>query len=526
VFDEGADSRVVSTADGDVRGCVRDGVSIFRGIPYGAPTGGTNRFRPPQPPKPWSGVRPARLYGPTAPQVDTWLARGGFLGNRPTIGEDCLVLNVWTPGADAAARPVLVWLHGGGFEAGTGSVLLYDGVNLARRGDVVVVTLNHRLGVTGHLHLGDLLGKEFAGSANAGFLDIVAALRWVRTNIAAFGGDPGSVTLFGQSGGGRKVSLATAAPSAQGLFRRGIVQSGSHLRLLTQERAHELAERLLDRLGIPPGQARTVQDVPLDALLGAARAVRRRYSPVVDGVVFDRHPWDPTAPPPAFDVPMIIGTCRTELSNQLGTLDPTTLTLVDDDLEQRLAPYLDRADIPRAIALVRDANPTASASEVFFTLATARGYWRDSVLQTERKAAQAAAGGAPVWSYRLMWRTPVDGGRRVTPHTLDLPFVFDNVWAATDLVGPETDATRRLADAMTGAWLAFARSGDPNDRVDAGDVPRWPPYDLVRRTVLHFDVPPIAVDDPHRGERLLLDRYPSEQARPATGFRSTGQSSA
>jgi para-nitrobenzyl esterase len=507
--DESADSAVVTTADGDVQGCIRRGVSVFRGIPYGAPTGGPNRFRPPQPPTPWTGVRPARLYGQTAPQADTWLARGGFDGNRPTIGEDCLVLNVWTPKPDGARRPVLVWLHGGGFEAGTGSMLLYDGVNLARRGDVVVVTLNHRLGVTGHLHLADLAGDDFAGSANAGFLDVVAALRWVATNIAAFGGDPGSVTICGQSGGGRKVSLATAAPAAAGLFHRGVVQSGSHLRLLARERAHELAERLLTVLGIPPGEARRAQDVPLADLLAAVRTIARRYSPTVDDLVFDRHPWDPDAPATAHDVPMVVGTCRTELSNQLGTLDPTSFDVTDDDLPDRLARYLEPNDIAEATRLVRDANPAATAPEVLFTVATARGYWRDSVLQTERKAAQAAAGGAPVWSYRLMWRTPVEGGRRATPHSLDLPFMFDNVAVAEHMVGPETAETRAMADAMSGAWLTFARTGDPNH----DGLPHWRPYDLDRRTVMHFDVPPAAVDDPHRGERLLLDRYPTQQDR-------------
>jgi para-nitrobenzyl esterase len=506
--DESVDSAIVTTAGGDVRGCVRDGISIYRGIPYGAPTSGPNRFRAPQPPEPWSGVREARLYGDTAPQVSTWLAKGGFEGNRPEIGEDCLVLNVWTPGPDDGARPVLVWLHGGGFEAGTGSMMLYDGANLVRRGDVVVVTINHRLGLTGHLHLVDLAGEEFEGSVNAGFLDIVAALRWVQTNIAAFGGDPGNVTIYGQSGGGRKVSLATATPAAAaGLFHRGIVQSGSHLRLLTRERADDLARRLLHHLDIPRDQARRLQEIPLKDLLRAGRAVGRRYSPAVDGVVFDRHPWDPDAPPAAQDIPMMIGTCRTELSNQLGSMDPATFDLADADLPERLAPFVDPADVDEAVRVVRSSNPTATAPELLFTIATARGYWRDSVLQTERKAAQAAAGGAPVWSYRVMWRTPVEDGRRITPHSLDLPFMFDNVSRAPDMVGPPTEETTALAEAMSESWLAFARTGDPNNAA----VPEWRPYDLDRRTVMHFDVPPAAVDDPHHLERLFMERYPSQQ---------------
>jgi para-nitrobenzyl esterase len=507
--DESTDSEIVTTTTGDVQGCVTGGVRIFRGIPYGAPTGGANRFRPPQPVERWTGVRPARLFGETAPQARTWLAAGGFEGNRPEIGEDCLVLNVHTPGTGDARRPVLVWLHGGGFEAGTGSVMLYDGVNLCGRGDVVVVTLNHRLGLMGHLHLADLAGEDFDGSANAGFLDIVAALRWVRDNVGAFGGDPANVTIYGQSGGGRKVSLATAAPLTRGLFHRGAVQSGSHLRLVTRERAGELAGRLLDHLGIPRSQPRRLQELPMQALLAAGRAVGRRFSPTLDGVVFDRHPWDPDAPPTAFDVPMIIGTCRTELSNQLGSMDPATFDITDDDLAGRLERFVGAADVPELTAIVRRSSPGATASEVLFTIATARGYWRDSVLQTERKAVQAAAGGAPVWSYRVMWRTPVEGGRRISPHNLDLPFVFDNVALASQIVGPASEETAVMAEAMSESWLAFARTGDPNTAA----VPAWRPYDLERRTVMHFDAPPVAVEDPHREERLFMERYESQQAR-------------
>jgi para-nitrobenzyl esterase len=361
----------------------------------------------------------------------------------------------------------------------------------------------------GHLHLADLAGEDFDGSANAGFLDIVAALRWVRDNVGAFGGDPANVTIYGQSGGGRKVSLATAAPLTRGLFHRGAVQSGSHLRLVTRERAGELAGRLLDHLGIPRSQPRRLQELPMQALLAAGRAVGRRFSPTLDGVVFDRHPWDPDAPPTAFDVPMIIGTCRTELSNQLGSMDPATFDITDDDLAGRLERFVGAADVPELTAIVRRSSPGATASEVLFTIATARGYWRDSVLQTERKAVQAAAGGAPVWSYRVMWRTPVEGGRRISPHNLDLPFVFDNVALASQIVGPASEETAVMAEAMSESWLAFARTGDPNTAA----VPAWRPYDLERRTVMHFDAPPVAVEDPHREERLFMERYESQQAR-------------
>ena len=499
-------SEVVDTEHGLVAGTTDDGIRVFKGIRYGASTAGRNRFRPPQPPEAWTGVFEATTYGDTAPQAFSRLALGGTKGNRPPIGEDCLRLNVWTPGCDAACRPVMVWLHGGGFEAGTGSMRLYDGANVARRGDVVVVTINHRLNVFGHLHLADLLGDEFTGSANAGFLDIVAALRWVHTNIAGFGGDPSNVTIYGQSGGGRKVSIAAAAPAAVGLFHRGIVQSGSHLRLLPRERAQALTEALLDLLGVDRHNARRLQEVAMDDLIAANGRVRGRFSPTIDDVVFDAHPWDPDAPELSAAVPLMIGTCRTELSNQLGTADPSTFALTDDDLPGRLARYVPEVDVPELVALVRRSSPGTSASEVFFTLTTARGYWLDSVLQTERKARQ---GTAPVYSYRLMWKTPVEGGRRITPHSLDLPFVFDNVDVAADMVGEASPETAALAEAMSESWIAFARTGDPNSSVLAG----WDPYDLDRRTVMLFDTESRAVDDPHRDERVAMSRYETQQSR-------------
>jgi para-nitrobenzyl esterase len=263
---------------------------------------------------------------------------------------------------------------------------------------------------------------------------------------------------------------------------------------------------LLDALDIPRNEGRRLQDVPMETLTEVNGRMRGRFSPTVDGIVFDDHPWDPDAPTRSAQIPLMVGSCRTELSNQVGSMDPTSFDITDDDLPVRLERYVPAEDVADLVALVRRSSPGASAAEVFFSLATARGYWLDSVLQTERKAAQAAA---PVYSYRLLWRTPVEGGRRLSPHSLDLPFVFDNVDVAGDMVGPPTEETAAMAAAMSESWLAFARSGDPNNPA----VPAWAPYDLERRTVMHFDVPPAAVEDPHRDERLAMSRYDTQQAR-------------
>ncbi len=499
-------SEVVETASGRVRGEVFRGISIFRGIPYGAPTGGANRFLPPRPPAVWTGVREALDYGETAPQAPGWLARGGLPGRPTEMGEDCLRLNVWTPAPDGGRRPVLVWLHGGGFEAGSGSNLLYDGTSLARRGDVVVVTVNHRLSIFGHCHLEDVFGEAFAGSANAGYLDVVQALRWVRENVSRFGGDADNVTVLGQSGGGRKVSLLTASAAAKGLFRHGIVQSGSHLRLMARERAHELAERLLSHFELTRDDAHKLQRLPWRDVRRAnrdiTRATRQRFSPTLDDSTFAAHPWDPEAPETAAAVPMMIGTCRTELSNQLGNEE--TFALDEAGLLRRLRAFVPEGDVAGLVELFRRESPDASPSELFFKITTARGYWRDSILQSEAKVRQ---GGAPVYAYRLMWRTPIEGGRRITPHSLDLPFMFDNVGRAAHMVGPETDETTAMAHAMSETWLAFARTGDPNNAA----IPTWKPYDLEQRSVMLFDVPAQVQADPHGAEREAMEAYPTQQ---------------
>lgn len=300
-----------------------------------------------------------------------------------------------------------------------------------------------------------------------------------------------------------------AARSAQGLFHRAIVQSGSHLRLMPRDAASKLAERLLAHLGIAKDDVRALQRLPMRDVRRAnrdiGRATKQRFAPTLDGRVFDAHPWDPEAPAVSAHIPMIIGTCQTELSNQLG-FDESNFALDETTLRERLAGFVPADDIAGVLETFLRQSPAASPSELFFKITTARSYWRDSLIQTERKAAQAAA---PVYSYRLTWRTPIEGGRRMTPHSLDLPFVFDNVGRAHEMVGAPSEQTAALAHAMSEAWLAFARRGDPNHAA----IPAWQPYDCHTRAVMLFDVPPVAAHDPHGEERTAMEKYPTQQLR-------------
>lgn len=498
----------VESALGRVRGLNDRGVHVFKGIPYGAPPVQARRFMAPAPVEGWAGVYDAFEYGSTAPQRPQGF--GPLYRSEvpvPERGEDCLRLNVWTPSLSPGRRPVLLWWHGGGFEAGSGSSVRYDGVNLCLRGDVVVVTVNHRLNVFGHCYLAHRLGDEFAQSGNVGFLDLVASLRWVHDNIDRFGGDPNNVMIFGQSGGGRKVSLALASPAAKGLFHRAVVHSGSHLRVRETDAAADLTDRLLHDLGIRPGQERALQTLPWQQIMSAQLKligeVNQRFAPVIDDTVFDGHPWDPEAPSVSAHVPMMVGTTRTELTSQRGNED-SIYTLDEAQLLERLEHYLPSNDIEPVVSVFKAENPWASPSQLFFLITSARGYGRDATLQLERRVRSEAA---PAYRYCLMWRTPVEGGRRMSPHSLDVPLVFDNVRKSASMVGPPTDRALQMASVMAETWIAFARTGDPNNAA----IPAWRPYDLEHRTAMLFDDRSMAVDDPHRAERLIMERFPSQQ---------------
>jgi para-nitrobenzyl esterase len=415
--------------------------------------------------------------------------------DEPASSEDCLFLNVWTPGLDAKARPVMVWLHGGGFANGSGGAAMYDGAALARKGDVVTVTLNHRLNVFGYLHLEEAFGAAYAHSGVAGMLDIVLALQWVRDNIAAFGGDPGNVTLFGESGGGWKVSLLMAMPGAKGLFHKAIIQSGPGLTGKPRAEAAATAATLLKALGIktPGDLAATPTDILSRASVELGGEIMRLYTPVVDGEVLPRDPFTPDAPALAAQIPLLIGTNKDE-----NTLFMFNHPRFGAFTEEDVARVAKTAVGPRAeslIAALRETFPDYSPTHLMAAVGTASGMWGGSITLAERKAEQDA----PVWMYLLTWETPVARGRLKCPHALEIPLVFDNVEKARSFVG-RGDEPQAIADQMSSAWLAFARSGNPNTPA----LPAWPAYDATRRATMVFDIQSRVAEDPYPTVRKAL----------------------
>ena len=496
------------TKSGALRGYVDNGVQVFKGIPYGASTAGANRFMPPRKLQAWTGVRDAFEYGGRSPQI---------LGGEPAemlstdpreaLSEDCLMLNVWTPKADRGKRPVMLWLHGGGFASGSGSYTIYSGRELARKHDAVAISVNHRLNIFGFLYLAEFGGK-WAEASNAGILDVVAALEWVRDNIAQFGGDPNNVTIFGQSGGAGKVSTLMAMPSAKGLFHRAIAQSGAAVTSTAKAQAVRTTEQVLQRLKIAPTDLDKLQSVPMQELIAVMRPPAGaapgpgggglNFGPVVDGRSLPSNPFDPTAPGQSASVPFLTGTTATEITffvpdERLQPLDEAAFRARVKDLLK-----VDDAGADRMIALYRKNQPGRDNIDLMLRLETDASFFRGGVeTQAERKVAQK---GAPVYVYRFEYYSPVRGGRLKAMHCMEIPFAFDNLEAGAVYTG-NSPAAQKIADEMSAAWVAFAKTGNPNHK----GMPAWTPWDAEKRATMVFGAGSAkVVNDPGKDERLAI----------------------
>jgi para-nitrobenzyl esterase len=522
---------IVDTQYGKVRGYRRNGIYTYLGIPYGGPTSCKNRFMAPTSPEKWTGIRNALYWGPSAPQ------NSGFYGNANNFkevdmdhfssaftnhwedkyyGEDCLRINIWTPSInDISKRPVLLWLHGGGFEHGSSiNLAAYIGENLSKSGDVVVCTINHRLNAFGYINLGALGGEKFKDSANSGMLDIVASMKWIKKNISCFGGDPSNVTIFGQSGGGAKVSTIMAMPAAKGLFHKAITMSGAVLRISESDKTGELAELVLKEAGLSKSQTEKIQELSWMDFFELTSKVQAKisnklggnFSPCVDGLHIPQHPFDPAAPKISAGIPMIIGNCTGEMPPSVN--DPSLENISFDELKKTLSKpsgskFMSSLGInaDKIVDAYAKSFPNKKPIEIWGLLA-----WNmrpNAIIQAERQIVNEGS----VYNYWFNWHTPLYDGRLRAYHNSDIPFWFNN----TDIMDSMTGGGERpklLADKMSQALIHFARTGDPNH----SGIPNWPKYDSYNGAVMIWDDVCKVENDPDREARNIFNNLIGDQS--------------
>ncbi|WP_337044304.1 carboxylesterase/lipase family protein [Emticicia sp. 17c] len=490
----GENVAVTSTDAGKVRGYVHNGIYTYKGIPYAE----AKRFEAPHKPRPWSGVRSSMTYGPVAPlMVPTTTVQDEsefvFHHDWGYTSEDCMRVNVWTPGInDGKKRPVLFWIHGGGFTAGSSQELpSYDGENLAKKGDVVVVSINHRLNILGYLDL-SAYGEKFKQSANLSIIDMVTALEWVKTNITNFGGDPNNVTIFGQSGGGAKVNTLMAAPSAKGLFHKAVNQSGAFRTTLLEKADTQLiGAEVLKALNLQPSQIDSLQKIPYATLVAAGNKALKvvadkmkaegrgvggfglSWGPSRDGEFLPYQFTDEKAMELSKNIPLLIGTVKNEfMASMFGGLSNGTAEQINDFIKKR---YNAKADAYTAAVKKAFPNDTKPSDLIDVDMMFRPG----AVTQAKTKA---SAGGAPVYMYFFAWQSPVLDGKYKAMHCMELPFVFNNIARCEEMTGGGKEAYA-LADKVSQAWINFAKTGNPN----ANGLPKWEPYTVEKGATMFFD---------------------------------------
>jgi para-nitrobenzyl esterase len=504
---------VVNTTYGRVQGLVLDKVHTFKGIRYGAAPVGNLRWMPPQAPEPWQTILDCSDYGAPAMQM----ASGNTAAPASDFGmqmaqvfttpsemkvqnEDCLFLNVWTSNTDQGKRPVMFWIHGGGYAYGSGGQPVYCGEDLARAHDVVVISVNHRLNAFGFLHLGELMGETYRSSGSVGMQDLVFALQWVRDNIAKFGGDPNNVTVMGQSGGGAKVCNLLAMPSAQGLFHKASIQSGGAPTVGRKEAASKLAKALLEELGIAPNDIKSLQAVPAPTLIKAAGAALAKagggglgggFGPILDEVAITRDPFLPDAPALSAEVPVLIGFVKDEMTIFTAG-EPWFGRLSEEELQSRAKSIPKGAEL---LTVLRKRYPNYTPTYLWVSLLGLR-FMQGTNLVADRKAAQ---GKAPIYMWSMTWETPVGGGIFKTPHTMEIPFMLNSYERVRAFVGPGPGPAQ-MAKQLSSAWVAFARTGNP----DTPSIPHWPAYDSNTRATMMFDLKSKVVNDPYGDVRKTL----------------------